>query len=356
LYVVLHGVILVEEQALGGPGRSRASGALEHVANRPIAGHVLDALVQAGAEEEIIIAASAQATSEIREELARDRPRGPRVRYVELSGTVDVVGALRQAAPFVGDAPCIVHLGNGLLGEPLPAFSGCMPHDSPDVVVMIHQGESPEEHLAAATQNMLGIAELDRERTALGMAGVWMFGPGALQQVLPVSWHRGGDIDLTEVADRVGAAGGSLQFRLVSGWRAYAGNPLDLLEINEFALDRLDVEHSRSQSNGTRIEGRVQIHERARVRGSVIVGPTVIGPGAIVSDAYIGPYTSIGTNVCIEGAEIERSIISAGASITHIGGRLVSSVVGRDAKIFRDFSLPRALRLRVGDCTEVALC
>lgn len=40
----------------------------------------------------------------------------------------------------------------------------------------------------------------------------------------------------------------------------------------------------------------------------------------------------------------------------HVGGRLVASVVGRDARVFRDFSLPRALRLRVGDGTEAALC
>ena len=98
------------------------------------------------------------------------------------------------------------------------------------------------------------------------------------------------------------------------------------------------------------------IHEQAIVRSSVIVGPTVIGPGARIADAYIGPYTSVGPGAQIEGAEIERSIISAGASIMHIGGRIVSSVVGRDARVFRDFSLPRALRLRVGDGTEVALC
>jgi glucose-1-phosphate thymidylyltransferase len=109
-------------------------------------------------------------------------------------------------------------------------------------------------------------------------------------------------------------------------------------------------------NNGNRVEGRVVIGEHASIRASVIVGPTVIGRGARIQDAYIGPYTSIGAEARVEGAEIERSIISGGASITHIGGRLVASVVGRDARIFRDFSLPRALRLRVGDSTEVALC
>jgi glucose-1-phosphate thymidylyltransferase len=92
------------------------------------------------------------------------------------------------------------------------------------------------------------------------------------------------------------------------------------------------------------------------VRSSVIVGPTVIGPDTTIADAYIGPYTSVGARARIEGAEIERSIVYSGASILHVGGRIVSSVVGRNARVFRDFSLPRALRLHVGDGTEVALC
>ena len=88
----------------------------------------------------------------------------------------------------------------------------------------------------------------------------------------------------------------------------------------------------------------------------MIVGPAVVGPHAQISDAYIGPYTSIGAGARIEGAEIERSIIAAGASIVHVGSRIVASVVGRDARVFRDFSLPRAFRPRVGDGTEIALC
>jgi glucose-1-phosphate thymidylyltransferase len=81
----------------------------------------------------------------------------------------------------------------------------------------------------------------------------------------------------------------------------------------------------------------------------------VIGPHAQIADAYIGPYTSIGEGARVEGAEIERSIVASRASIMHVGGRPVASVLGRQARVFRDFSLHRALRLRVGDGTEVAL-
>lgn len=163
-------------------------------------------------------------------------------------------------------------------------------------------------------------------------------------------------MDLTGLAAQIEAEGGAFQVLPVTGWRRYAGNPVDLLELNRIALDRMHHDMNRPSGRGNLIEGRVWIHEKASVRTSVIVGPAVVGPDAEIADAYIGPYTSIGAGARIEGAEIERSIIAAGASIMHVGSRMVASVVGRDARVFRDFSLPRAFRLRVGDGTEIALC
>jgi glucose-1-phosphate thymidylyltransferase len=92
------------------------------------------------------------------------------------------------------------------------------------------------------------------------------------------------------------------------------------------------------------------------VTDSVLVGPAVIGKGARISDAYIGPYTAIGPGVRIEGAELERSIILPDAHLSHVGCRMTDSVVGRGAHVFRDFSLPRALRVRVGADAELGLC
>ena len=351
------GIIVVADNAsLSGPARTcRRPGALEQIANRPIVHHVLEALQSTGVDE-IVVATSVEFVADIRNCLAaREKPGGARLRYVEQRGPLDLAGALRLAAPIVGAAPCIAHLAGGLLGEPLAPFVDRLRGDSPDAVVIVHQVPTPDEHLSAATQGMLHIAELDPDRAGLGMAGVWLFGPGALRHVSTAVWGARRDVDLTMVAGRIMAAGGSFDVRLVDAWRRYAGDPLDLLELNRIALDRLPTNRHPPTNHGNRIEGRVSIHENATVRGSVIVGPTVIGPSASVTDAYIGPYTSIGAGARVEGAEIERSIISAGASIMHVGGRLVASVVGRDARIFRDFSLPRALRLRVGAGTEVAL-
>jgi glucose-1-phosphate thymidylyltransferase len=351
------GVVVVEDVAApaDAPG-SRLPTALEHVANRPIAHHVLDALEAAGVGD-VVVASSELRAGPVRECLERRlRRAGGTLRYVEQRGPMDLGDALRLAAPLVGGAPCIVHVASGLLGEPLEPVIERVRHASPDVILTVHQGSIPVRHLSPATQELLHIAELDPERAALSMGGVCAFGPGALLYASTASWRAGRDTDLTAVAKLIATAGGAIEVLAVNAWSQYAGDPADLLELNRIALDRLDAGLRRPNDNGNRIEGRVQIHRNASVVSSVIVGPTVVGPGARIADAYIGPYTSIGAGACIEGAEIERSIISPGASIMHVGGRMVSSVVGRDARVFRDFSLPRALRLSVGDGTVVALC
>ena len=81
----------------------------------------------------------------------------------------------------------------------------------------------------------------------------------------------------------------------------------------------------------------------------------VIGRGARLSDTYIGPYTTIGEDVIVEGSEIENSVVLRGARISHIPVRLSGSVIGERAEVERDFALPKAMRLWVGDAVEVAL-
>jgi glucose-1-phosphate thymidylyltransferase len=101
------------------------------------------------------------------------------------------------------------------------------------------------------------------------------------------------------------------------------------------------------------VQGPVIVHPTARVRHSVLRGPVIIGANAEISDAYVGPYTSLGPRVVLEAAEIEYSIVLAGAQIRFIGTRLESSIIGRGARIARSFAPPAGMRMTVGDGVEV---
>jgi glucose-1-phosphate thymidylyltransferase len=328
---------------------------LQRVANRPIVCHVLDALATAGTTE-IAVLAPPDLVEEITTCIEGDRPPTGDVSYLVHDPRADPAGALRAVARFADDAPTILHRSDGLLGQPLAPFLELLSQDSPDIVMLVAQGVRGSEPLGPAAQSMLRVAEFDPAKAVLGMAGVCMLAPGALGH-LRCDEEFSGELEVGVIAESLIARDHSrAQTRVVRDWRAFTGDTRDLLDMNRAVLDALDDRPSAMQGDGNRFEGRVFIDPTASVTSSVICGPVIVGAGAHVADSYIGPHTSIGEGVHVEGAEIERSIVFAGASILHVGGRLVASVVGREARVFRDFSMPRAMRLQVGDGDEVALC
>lgn len=357
--MVLKGLISPAAHSLAAVGEPSA--ALQRVANRPIVCHVLEAMRQAGITD-VVLLVSIWESAEVRACVSAEGPPGLDVEYVPFAdGAFEQ--ALAAAARLVGEAPCVVHAANGLLTQPLAPLVELPREDAPDLVVLVHRHSLAGGSIGLAASRLLRIVGAPQEDRALDLADVCMFGPGALRHATGARESLGRELDLVATAERLVTGGGRLSIERVDGWRCNTGNVDDLLELNHIALDgllRAPADGARAALpavlGGNRIEGYVDVHPTACVQSSVIVGPAVIGPGAQVLDAYIGPYTSIGSNVRIEGAEVERSIILPGASITHIGGRLVGSVVGRDARVFRDFSLPRALRLNVGDGGEVSLC
>jgi glucose-1-phosphate thymidylyltransferase len=350
------GVIVVPAtDRLNGPwlGATRAT-SLQRVANRPIVCHVLDELAAAGVAEVVLLTppdVAAEIAACIESEGSPDVQVHPLVRDYQ----ADPAGALEALAERVGDAPVIVQRANGVLGQPLAPFLELLNGESPDLVLLVAQGARNTERLSPTSQRMLRIVEMDPANAGLGVAGVCMLGPGALRHACAVRWSPEG-LELEATAERLADAGGCLQVRVVRSWRGFAGSSSDLLDMNRGVLDGLGEGPTLTETDGNRFEGRVFIDPTASVTSSVICGPVIVGAGAHIADSYIGPHTSIGERVHVEGAEIERSIILAGASIIHVGGRLVASVVGREARIFRDFSVPRAIRLQVGDGDEVALC
>jgi glucose-1-phosphate thymidylyltransferase len=328
---------------------------LQRVANRPILCHVIDALTTAGVSE-IAVLTPPVLVREIAACIDEDGAANGDVSYLAHDCRTDPAGALHAISEYASDAPTIVHRSDGLLGQPLAPFLEVLNEDSSDIVLLIAQGARNTEPLGPAAQRMLRVAEFDTAKAKLGMAGVCVLAPGALSRLREPEAPAEG-FELGTLAESLIAHGDThIQVRMVRDWRAFAGDTRDLLDMNRAMLDALDARASTPQDDDNRFEGPVFIDPTASVISSVICGPVIVGAGAHVADSYIGPHTSIGERVSVEGVEIERSIVFAGASILHVGGRLVGSVVGREARVFRDFSVPRAMRLQVADGDEVALC
>jgi glucose-1-phosphate thymidylyltransferase len=333
---------------------------LQKVANRSIVCHALDAMLEADIAD-VAILLPADATAEISACISAEGPPSLNVRYLELEGPDDRDSALAAATEFAGGETCVLHQANGLLGQPLVQFVEALGSDSLDALLLVRDDGQETRRLKLVTQRPLRPVD-NATPGQLGGAGVCLLGPGSLERLAGMdsdqlgSWCSEYPLDPALLAQALARAGARVHTRVVQRWRSFAGDAHDLLDMNRMMLDKLDPEATTVATDGNRFEGSIVIHPTACVSSSVIVGPVIIGADALIADSYIGPHTSIAERVRIEGAELERTIVLADASLLHVGGRLVASVVGREARIFRDFSMPRALRLQVGDGDEVALC
>jgi glucose-1-phosphate thymidylyltransferase len=353
--VLAKGVIVVPNATRWtGPwlGATRVT-SLQRVANRPIVCHVLDALSQAGVVE-IAVVAPRDVSEEIAACVERERPPGVEIRHLAHEPDSDR-DALLATAEFVGDAPCVLHRADGLLGQSLGQFTNTFHEESSDALLLIQEEARDGKRLRLVPQRLLTVTEDGLTPTPEGVAGVCLLGPGALRRLAEPD-RAARTLDFAALTERLARGGGRVHVRTVQKWRHFTGDALDLLDMNRTVLDELDSELTATTDDDNRFEGHIAIHPTASVTSSVIIGPVIVGADALITDSYIGPHTSIAERVRIEGAEIERSIVLADASVLHVGGRLVASIVGREARIFRDFSMPRALRLQVGDGDEVALC
>jgi glucose-1-phosphate thymidylyltransferase len=189
----------------------------------------------------------------------------------------------------------------------------------------------------------------------LALVGVYLFGPSIFDaaRTLEPSWR--GELEITEAIQTLIEDGHRVHSEVVSGWWKDTGQLADMLEANRLVLEDVETRLEGEVDERSRVEGRVVLEEGASLVGSVVRGPAVIGAGARIEEAYVGPYTSIGEDVRICRSEIEHSIVLAGSVVEDLDARMEASLLGRDVKLRRSDGVPRTLRLLIGDRCEIEL-
>jgi glucose-1-phosphate thymidylyltransferase len=84
-------------------------------------------------------------------------------------------------------------------------------------------------------------------------------------------------------------------------------------------------------------------------------GPAVIGAGAEIRDAFVGPYTAVGPNCLIDRCEIENSIVLEDSRLERIPVRIADSLIGKNVRIHPGLERPRVHRFLVGDNAEIGI-
>ena len=180
-----------------------------------------------------------------------------------------------------------------------------------------------------------------------------MFTPAIFEAARSIAPSARGELEITDAIQSLVDGGSRVDPHIVHGWWKDTGQVQDMLEANRLILDDLE-ESLEGELIESRVEGRVAIHADARLERSTVRGPAVIGAGAHIRDAYIGPYTAIGEGVTIDRAELEHSIVLAGSTVRDLEYRIEASLIGRNVKIGRALAA-QGLPLRRGRQLEIAI-
>jgi glucose-1-phosphate thymidylyltransferase len=320
------------------------------VANRPLLAHALAWLAQAGVREAAVVVPQALAAPT--RGAAADVGGGLRVEWVEQLPDETLAETLGTLTGFLDGEPFVMHLADSLARQSLRSLTAGGADRESEALLVIDTSQGVE--LAQVVQlRAAGGARARRQTPRHNAAGVAVMSAEALEAAAGLD--VGSEQILETLIERVQERGGRVRTCCVREWWRFRGGAEALLEGNRFALEGRRADYAGAQLVDSKIQGAVVVHPEARIESSVVRGPAIVGARARLRDAYVGPYTSIGEDVLIEGAEIEHSVVLRGASISHLGGRLEASVIGPKSKVFRDFRLPRALRLTVGEGAEVSL-
>jgi glucose-1-phosphate thymidylyltransferase len=327
------------------------------VANKPVLFYGIEALVEAGVTEIGIIIAP-ETGEEIKAAAGDGSAFGAQITYIVQDSPAGLAHAVLTAKGFIGDSPFVMYLGDNLLRDGLKGLVTSFREHEPDALILLTPVEEPEHY---------GVAELDGERIVrliekpkdppsnLALVGVYLFSPliFAASEALEPSWR--GELEITEAIQGLIDEGRQVQSEVVRGWWKDTGQLADMLEANRLVLEEIETDLQGEVDEGSRVEGRVILEEGATLTRSVVRGPAVIGKGACVEDAYIGPYTSIGDGVHVRRSEVEHSIILADSVVEDLGTRMEASLLGREVKLTRSDGMPKTLRLLVGDKSEIEI-
>lgn len=327
------------------------------VANRPIMFYAIESLRAAGIREIAII------VGDTRDEVMAAVGDGARfdahITYIHQEQPLGLAHAVWTAREFLGDSSFVMFLGDNLIQHGVTDFVRKFESADMDALILLKSVENPSSFGVAELGPNGQIVRLEEKpkkpRSNLALVGIYLFRPAIHEAITRIQPSARGELEITDAIQELITSGHQVHPHIHLGWWLDTGKKDDMLEANRVILDELEKCVEGQLDEESRVIGRVCIGRGAQLIRSTVRGPAIIGEGCRLEDTFIGPYTSISERVVIQKAEIEHSIVLEDSQILDPGQRIEDSLIGRGVRVRRDGGRPAALRLLLGDDSEVAL-
>ena len=327
------------------------------VANKPILFRVIESIRDAGIDEiGIVVGDTAQ---EVKDAVGRGGRWGVKITYIHQEEPLGLAHCVKISQDFLGDDRFVMFLGDNVIqGGISPLISEFAKSDWNSQIVLTRI-KHPEQY---------GVAELDERGrikrliekpkdppSDLALVGIYMFDPSIHKAVASIKPSWRGELEITDAIQWLVDQGHEVHPYVHRGWWIDTGQPGDMLEANDLVLEELDYRIEGYVDRDSQVGRRVKVERGAEIINSVVRGPSIIGENTRIVNSYVGPFTSIYHDVVIENSEIEHSMVLEHSRIENIGSRIQDSLIGRDVRIVRSPIKPKALKLTIGDHSQLGI-
>ena len=330
------------------------------IANKPMSRYALDDLIDAGITN-IAIVIGDIFPDKVKEFYGNGDELGAKIMYIYQHKPGGIAHAIGLCRDFIGNDRFVVYLGDNILKGGIRNYVSRFRESEADALILLCEVKDPSRFgIATIRENHIEeiVEKPKNPKSNLAVIGIYFLTSKIFQIIdnLPPSWR--GELEISEALQGLIGSGLKVEYDFVTGWWKDTGTPEDILDANRFILDNLE----REMINGivesdSSLQGRIVIGKNTKIsKGSIVRGPVIIGENCqIGSRVYVGPFTSIGSNVYIKQGEVENSIIMNNCEInTH--SRIVDSIIANDSKIIdTPNSSPKGHRFLLGERSQVFL-
>jgi glucose-1-phosphate thymidylyltransferase len=302
-------------------------------ADRPILEHVLDALVDAGVDQLVLVVGYRR---ERVQEYVGPTYRGVDVDYVVQRKQLGSGHALRQARAAVDGAFLVVNGDRLVAADSVEAVVDAFETDDARAAVAVIERADARQYGAVRLRDR-DIAEIvekpDSDDYRLINAGIYAFAASVFEAIDETP-RRDGELVLPDTIARLVDRERVRAVR-TSGLWVDATYPWDLLEVAAEVLARGRVTQ-RARREGVWVDEAARVHEAATLRPPVVVGPdSEVAPGAVVGpDVALGRNTTVGANTTVE-----RAVLDADARVGP-GSTLLDAVLGQNVHLGAATTIP----------------